>query len=558
MGQKSVKVVLKKVTKQDEKAYIRISIRENNKTSIKNIKLPPIEVKYWHPLRQVVKSTFPQYKFYNDKIARALEELKTTNEVGLITSKLPFIESCKNLIETNYQKHSTKIRYKSILLSFEKFIKFTYTKDDIPVNHLNPSFFDEYVKYITTQQKFGQNNMKMSISVIKTFLKKLEKSYELNLPANFYDKIIVLKNLPQKKKILPKEDFFKILNTEVKNKKLEETRQIFLFQVFSSGIRFSDVCTLRFKDFTIDYDNKGLPEIRFVKYQRKTRKIINTLVNIRSIRLLASFLPVNRLNDEEKNRLKYFINSGNLLNGFKGNHQDLDNIKDTLIVDLENEIIKRHFFKNEITVSVNDLIPLVENHTNALINKYKKQGFDDVKIDVLISNDEHLIYFNTLIEVVKKRVKKKLDEITLNEEKLNLEFYKIIAKILRECKNNKPLDFVFPLLDNNDFKNITSDDGFSNVNLNQQMILKRTLDYFNLNLGKLCDALEISKISSHHARNSFGTLILELRGLVNVDMNALKEADVNPYAWMTDTLNRIGNHSINKLSELLPNNFQKL
>ena len=556
MGQKSVKVVLKKVTKQDEKAYIRISIRENNKTSIKNIKLPPIEVKYWHPLRQVVKSTFPQYKFYNDEIARALEELKTTNEVSLITSKLLFIESCKNLIETNYQKHSTKIRYKSILLSFEKFIKFTYTKDDIPVNHLNPSFFDEYVKYITTQQKFGQNNMKMSISVIKTFLKKLEKSYELNLPANFYDKIIVLKNLPQKKKILPKEDFFKILNTEVKNKKLEETRQIFLFQVFSSGIRFSDVCTLRFKDFTIDYNNKGLPEIRFVKYQRKTRKIINTLVSFRGIRLLASFLPVNRLNDEEKNRLKYFINSGNLLNGFKGNHQDLDNIKDTLIVDLENEIIKRHFFKNEITVSVNDLIPLVENHTNALINKYKKQGFDDVKIDVLISNDEHLIYFNTLIEVVKKRVKKKLDEITLNEEKLNLEFYKIIAKILRECKNNKPLDFVFPLLDNNDFKNITSDDGFSIVNLNQQMILKRTLDYFNLNLGKLCDALEISKISSHHARNSFGTLILELRGLVNVDMNALKEAMGHSSITQTETyIHSLSNEGKDTLGKLLSDNI---
>ena len=33
---------------------------------------------------------------------------------------------------------------------------------------------------------------------------------------------------------------------------------------------------------------------------------------------------------------------------------------------------------------------------------------------------------------------------------------------------------------------------------------------------------------------------------------------VNPYAWMTDTQNRIGNHSINKISELLPSNFQKL
>ena len=37
-----------------------------------------------------------------------------------------------------------------------------------------------------------------------------------------------------------------------------------------------------------------------------------------------------------------------------------------------------------------------------------------------------------------------------------------------------------------------------------------------------------------------------------------KEADVNPYAWMTDTLNRIGNHPVNKPAELLPNNFQKL
>jgi len=37
-----------------------------------------------------------------------------------------------------------------------------------------------------------------------------------------------------------------------------------------------------------------------------------------------------------------------------------------------------------------------------------------------------------------------------------------------------------------------------------------------------------------------------------------KEADVNPYEWMTRTLNKIGNHPVNKLSELLPNNFQKL
>lgn len=37
-----------------------------------------------------------------------------------------------------------------------------------------------------------------------------------------------------------------------------------------------------------------------------------------------------------------------------------------------------------------------------------------------------------------------------------------------------------------------------------------------------------------------------------------KEADVNPYRWMTGTLNRIGNHPVNKLSELLPNHFRNV
>ncbi len=556
MRQKRARVVFKKVNKEDTSGYLRLSFREDNKTIIRNIKLPPIEMKYWNSLKQVVRSTFPQYKEYNEEIEKALEELKTNNEVRSVpTSKLPLIASCEKLIENNYPKHSTKIRYKSVLLSFKNFIKFTYKKDDILVNNLNPSFFNEYINYITTQQKFGQNNIKLYISVLKTFLKKLEKTYEINLMPNFYDKIVVLKKLPQKKKILPKEDFFKILNTPVKNKKLEETRQIFLFQVYAAGMRFSDVCTLRYKDFSIDYI-KGLPEIRFIKFQRKTRKIINTLVSFRCIRILANFLPTNKLNEEEKNRLHYYVNSGNLINRVKADNHDFDSIKETLTVDLNNEIISRHFFKNEITVCVNDLIPLLENHTDALLTKYKKQGLDDVKIDVLISNDKNITYFNALIDVVRKRIKKKLEEITLNEENLNLEFYKIIAKILRDCKNNKPFDFVFPLLNNNDFKNITTDDGFSNVNLNQQIILKRSLDYFNNHLGRLCDKLEINKISSHYARNSFGSLLLSLKTEESVDMYSLKEAMGHASISQTESyLHSLSTEGKDKLGKLLSDNI---
>jgi hypothetical protein len=61
MGQKRLKVILKKVGKADDKVYLRVSIRENNKTSLKNIPLPPIELKFWHQDKQVVKSKYPLF-----------------------------------------------------------------------------------------------------------------------------------------------------------------------------------------------------------------------------------------------------------------------------------------------------------------------------------------------------------------------------------------------------------------------------------------------------------------------------------------------------------------
>ena len=147
-----VKVVLKKVNKEDLKGYLRISIRENNKTIIKSIPLPPIEFKFWNEIKQVVKSTFPKYIYYNEEISKALKELNSDNLEVANTSKLYFISSCKKLIDDHYEKHSTKKRYKHIINSFEFFIKSIYKKDDIQISNINTSFFEEYVKYINAQK----------------------------------------------------------------------------------------------------------------------------------------------------------------------------------------------------------------------------------------------------------------------------------------------------------------------------------------------------------------------------------------------------------------------
>lgn len=59
------------------------------------------------------------------------------------------------------------------------------------MNEMNASFFEEYVKYIYDNQKSAPINIKFSISVVKTFLKNLEKSTGKNLPPNFYHLLLL-------------------------------------------------------------------------------------------------------------------------------------------------------------------------------------------------------------------------------------------------------------------------------------------------------------------------------------------------------------------------------
>jgi integrase len=551
MGQKKVKIILKKVSKEDDKGYLRVSVRENNKTSLISIPLPPIELKYWNGDKQVVKSTFPKYKMYNEKIEETLEEirLKKNEEDGVAPSKIMFLESCKNLIENNYQKHSTKIRYHFYIISFENFILNRFKTKDIPISFLTTKFFEDYIKHESSKKTFSQNNINLSISAIKSFLRKIEKTKDIQLPNNFYEKISSLKSVARKKKILPLDNFKKILQTKMDDPKLENVRQIFLFQVFSNGLRFSDVSTLRYKDFNVD-SIKEMPEIRFLKYQRKTRKPINTLVNFRSIKILANFVPKDTLSMEDLQKLEYFIQSDTVQNKTSNNSQSLDDLKETLKVKLDNDIISRYFFTPEISVCASELIPMKENYVKALTEKYRNEGLDDVTIDVLITNNEHLKYFDDLIGLVRKKAKQQFENKIHNEERLNLEFYKIIAKILLECKEKRPLDFVFPLLKNEDFMDIITDDGFSLVDFEQQNILQRTTVFFNINLSKICNILKISKITSHYARNSFGSLLLAIKGDKSVDlyslMNALGHANIKQTVDYIQSLSNEGKDDLTK------------
>jgi integrase len=107
---------------------------------------------------------------------------------------------------------------------------------------------------------------------------------------------------------------------------------------------------------------------------------------------------------------------------------------------------------------------------------------------------------------------------------LNLEFYNIISKIINYCKITKPLDFIFPILENDDFKDIPADRDFSFINENQHTKIHNATMNFNFHLSEMCKILNIPKISSHYARHSFGTILIATKKDKDIDLYSLQKA----------------------------------
>ena len=75
----------------------------------------------------------------------------------------------------------------------------------------------------------------------------------------------------------------------------------------------------------------------------------------------------------------------------------------------------------------------------------------------------------------------KIENRFKDEMNLNLEFYKIISKIIKHFKLNKPLDFIFPILENDDFKDIPANGDFSFVSQYQHTKIQYSINNFNDN-----------------------------------------------------------------------------
>jgi len=231
-------------------------------------------------------------------------------------------------------------------------------------------------------------------------------------------------------------------------------------------------------------------------------------------------------------------------------------IKTQVNIKLDNAILSRYNSNKLIYVSIDELQPKRENYIQSLKSNYLNQGWDDVSIDAEIIGNKDIKYIDDLITYIEKKIREDLEKKSKHQYEINIEYYKIVAKTIEKCKILHPKDFVFPLLKSNDFYDIEGDNGFSYPNDYQLSKMNGSLSTYNKKIYKMCDILEIDRISSHYARSSFGSLLLALKGSNSVNLYDLMMAMGHSSLEMTqEYINSLSNDGKDNLTKILGDNF---
>ena len=243
------------------------------------------------------------------------------NEVHKIKKDSDFLywfdEYEKYLIERNrpasYSIHI--ITSKNSLKNFKSKIKF---------HHVTVDFLGQYSDWMRSK-KVEQPTIESYLRDVRTVfnyaIKKKAVSQELYpFGRNGY----TIGTSTARKSSLSKEQMTSLRNLEFpKGSKMEWARDIFVFQYFTNGLNFVDLCKLKERD--IEKTDKGT----FLNFQRtKTQETKNHTLTIRVILTPESIEVINRWGNQNRKKDDYIFPYFNTL---KGHEDDPKLLRDTVL-----------------------------------------------------------------------------------------------------------------------------------------------------------------------------------------------------------------------------------
>jgi len=292
----SVKIILRK-NKIDKAGnaplYLRLIKDRKPKFISLGFKISPSE---WDEDKQIVKKNHSNSarlnKFLSQKVADAQGQIADLETKNQSTSARKLKEAIKgkpmvNFFEYSYnrcekQKHtlalSTYNNYKNYLKKFETFIGHREVMfDDITVTTLK-----NYAGYCSTTLGNNNTTINFSLKILNLMFKEAQREDLIPLNHFPFSKFNVKKS-KSTKRYLNDEQFTALINLEVSDKaKAQVIKDMFIFSVFSGGLRFGDVIELK-------WNNYNAKEQKITKVIRKTNRQHSIRIGQKAIEILEKY-----------------------------------------------------------------------------------------------------------------------------------------------------------------------------------------------------------------------------------------------------------------------------
>lgn len=540
---KGIRIIWKSHDSQSKKGYIRISVRDSElkKTKVISLNLPPISENYFDKKNQLVKKNYKDYEIYNNEIERILNEFslkKNSNFIKDEKKTLNFFVEEKLIKQTTNQ--GTKEKYRTTLNLLVLFNKEKYKSPTIFMKSITIDYINEWKNWLRKVRRNSENTISYKIKTFSSFINKSNNNgYYIYSPNPF--KSITKKIDPSEIQYLGVDELNRLITTELEevyrnNEKLgvkkgenyinrnkvkmslNDVRMWFLFQLFQAGSRVSDILTLKWKHFIFE-DN----ELRYKKRMIKTRDYIETMIFYPSMFILFNYIPQEILSEEEKETIQELKNLNSLYRNNIVNNQneiknkkiivkfrDIDGFNFESFNEINTYLISEKCIEDkleEIEISIRNKYYLENNIEKEQVNKVKV----DIELSELINKDNRKIQLEDLLTKVKSQNRTNEVVVNISLEQNNNELYNMLIKIVLRLKNDKNYSnhFVFPILNNDDFKDIKKDEDFDTMTEIQYLRFTGRRGYYNRLLKQVGLQCNIDNLTSHKSRHSFTSIVLK-------------------------------------------------
>jgi integrase len=556
------------------------------------------------------KTGFDSSEALNNFLEERLENFQRNNGRK---ETLPFDKRTLNnwftLLINRQLNQGTKLRYQNVLnllIQFQKWYSKNVldieTSDIILMKDINIDYILSFQKWLLSEPNENErrkrntlNSSNYKLKCLKSILNKSHSEEYFTFYINPFDHItfsnedskIEILNIQDLKKLIETQFvevyrrtaltkdggslFGKSMNEDVdernkRNKRykqkhtLNDIRNYFLFQLLGQGIRVSDLITLRWSNFEFDGE-----KMRINKRMVKTKKHISILVNEKMCGLISHYISryesvfpkqvkeIIRLNDEVKSLYNFVHNDfTSILSGSDELYRHIEVLNDMNVYDT-------HFYHYRTLAGYIMGKDLIEKMEDYLLNY-------DGNLNVYLrirptfykkSNSDLVNEFLTPLRVwLRSKRDESLSYETKRYENLKIKRQSSVINLINKLNSNKEVknEFVFLLLNNKDFEDIVNED-FSRLSELQYRKFQSVRCYYNKLLKLVAVQSKIKKkLSTHIARHSYTSLMLELGE--NINLFDLMTSLGHQHLTTTQTyIQRLSNKKVDNLNEVISNSL---